>query len=109
MHAPTLKVFVYEGWTRVPVPITVQEAKDKILREARERRQGKIKPQSDDDDIDDEDELGDLDLTADEKTRLDEASQQMTWCDFIQGYDICITSEYQSLFTRASAEFSLSL
>ena len=75
----------------------MQEAKDKILREARERRQAKLKPQTDDDDIDDEDELGDLDLSAEEKKRFEEASQQPTWCDFIQEYDICITSECISL------------
>ncbi|KAL5520312.1 hypothetical protein ACEPAG_9526 [Sanghuangporus baumii] len=92
LHAPSLKVFVYEGWTKVPVPITVQEAKDKILREARDRRQAKIKVHPEDDDLDDDDDVGELDLTADEKKELEKASNQKTWCDFIQEYDICITT-----------------
>lgn len=29
-HAPTLRVLVYEGWTKVPVPITKREAGENV-------------------------------------------------------------------------------
>lgn len=92
LHAPSLKVLVYDGWKNVPVPITVQEARHDVSRSVREkRRHTAMKYEDDDDDIDDED-IDDLDLSAEEKKLIEEASEQITWCEFVQQYDICITT-----------------
>ena len=93
LHAPSLKIFVYEGWTKVPVPITAREAQDKALRRMRDKRQANAKVKLDDDDIVDDDEIGHFELTDAEKKELKKVAEQMTWCEFVHQYDICITSE----------------
>ncbi|EJD05157.1 uncharacterized protein FOMMEDRAFT_81201 [Fomitiporia mediterranea MF3/22] len=92
LHAPSLKVLVYEGWTKVPVPITAREAQDKALQRLRMLREPRMREKLDDNDIPDEDDVVDLELTAEEKKELAEAANQMTWCDFVHQYDICITN-----------------
>ncbi|KAH8114834.1 SNF2 family N-terminal domain-containing protein [Phellopilus nigrolimitatus] len=91
LHAPTLKVLVYEGWTKVPVPITAREAQDTALRKMRANRRPKMEA-LDEGDIADDDDAGDFPLTEKEKKELAKAGNQMTWCDFVQQYDVCITN-----------------
>ncbi len=77
-HAPTVKVYIYEGWRRVPVPLT-----DRRLREEREKRhinRLRRKRKHGDEDVEDEpvdpnDDYGVLD-----------------WPAFIHGHDVCITT-----------------
>ncbi|THH04137.1 hypothetical protein EW145_g5749 [Phellinidium pouzarii] len=92
LHSPSLKVLVYEGWTRVPVPITAHEAKEKTMRLFRAQRRPAIEKELSEDGIPDEDNAGIFDLTDEEKNELKRVNEQMTWCDFVQQYDVCITT-----------------
>lgn len=99
LHAPSLKVFVYEGWTKVPVPITSREAQDKVLRQMRAQRRGRTAVKLDDDDFEDDEDIADIELTEVERDDLKKAADQVTWCDFIHQYDVCITSELSAIMT----------
>lgn len=82
-HAPSLKVFIYEGWTKVPVPITEREARENITRRfAKWYQQVPLGA----DDIIDEDDMGEI-----AQTNIG-SKPKMTWCDFINQYDVCITT-----------------
>lgn len=77
MHAPSVKVYIYEGWRKVPVPITA-----KVLREERERshnnrvrRKRKREEDGEDEPMDPDDDYGVLD-----------------WPAFIHGHEVCITT-----------------
>lgn len=88
-HAPSLRVFVYEGWTKVPVPITDREAKNRVFDRFRQKR--KV-TRLDEADIPDEDDCGNIELTEEEVEELQAAGRTMTWCSFISQYDVCITT-----------------
>ncbi|KAI0053500.1 hypothetical protein FA95DRAFT_1579571 [Auriscalpium vulgare] len=70
-HSPTLKVFVYEGWTKPPVPAKKRVSKGRS-------KKGKGKPVDDDDQDQDE-------MDVDNGGPLD-------WCSYINAYDVCITT-----------------
>ncbi|KAI5120240.1 hypothetical protein M0805_007544 [Coniferiporia weirii] len=91
LHAPKLKVLVYEGWTKVPVPITEREAEEKTWRHFRAKRRPAMERQLDKY-LDDDDDAGEFELTGEEKEELRKAGAQMTWCDFVQQYDVCIST-----------------
>lgn len=95
-HAPDLKVLIYEGWQKVPVPITERHAimerekrraaaqakKEKArAKSARARGRGKSKgigqaEVEDDMDLDDE----------------GEEVEVMDWCAYVNTFDVCITT-----------------
>ncbi|KAJ7126620.1 SNF2 family N-terminal domain-containing protein [Mycena crocata] len=94
LHAPSLKVLLYEGWTKVAVPITGSESeKDRVKRihgatrgkgkakSNASKKKGKRRKSNSDDDSDlDEDEAG----QAIEET--------LEWCSYVQGFDVVITT-----------------
>jgi E3 ubiquitin-protein ligase SHPRH len=91
-HAPSLKVLVYNGWSKVSVPITqtqleekrvkMQNAKVKALkRAAGAKKKGKGKKT-------DEDDQMDVDL-ADEAA---EDVELLDWCSYVHTFDIVITT-----------------
>ncbi|KAJ7074914.1 SNF2 family N-terminal domain-containing protein [Mycena belliarum] len=101
LHAPSLKVLLYEGWTKVAVPITMSDAEKqraKRLRAAsnrkakskapKKKRKTRRKHSDSESDTEEEDEPEE---DADEREGLD-------WCSYVQGFDVVITT-YQTLKT----------
>lgn len=86
-HAPSLKFLVYDGWTKLPVPITEREAKTKVLqRLAKKYRVETVGS------LVDEKDFEEVALSSEDKEELDATSKIMTWCTFINQYDVCITT-----------------
>ncbi|KAI0742548.1 SNF2 family N-terminal domain-containing protein [Daedaleopsis nitida] len=99
-HAPTLKVLVYEGWQKVPVPISERDVA--VEREKRKKQRGKVRAPSTvkgkkaasttkgkgkrkvrDDDSDGMDVDEDNDI---------EDEEIMDWCSYVNQFDVCITT-----------------
>ncbi|KAF9007147.1 SNF2 family N-terminal domain-containing protein [Cyathus striatus] len=101
VHAPKLKVLVYDGWNKVPVPITrsaleAERLKELEMKESEGKGKGKRKPKkkatkrkkAEDMDVDEDV----IDLTRDESGEL------MDWYTYVQQFDVVITT-YQVLRT----------
>lgn len=99
LHAPSLKVLLYEGWTKVGVPISaadVEKERVKRLRAAsrgkgtskgkgnskKKAAKGKRRYRSEDEDSDDD--LDDLD----ENEAGEDVGEILDWCSYVQGYDV---------------------
>ncbi|KAJ7636011.1 SNF2 family N-terminal domain-containing protein [Mycena polygramma] len=99
-HAPSLKVLVYEGWTKVKVPISPGDVeKERVLRlraatrgkgkgnRKTKKGKGKRSPSDSEDERElDEDEAG------------EDVGEVLDWCSYVQGFDVVITT-YQILKT----------
>ncbi|KAJ7180438.1 SNF2 family N-terminal domain-containing protein [Mycena filopes] len=108
LHAPSLKVLLYEGWTKVGVPISaadVEKERVKRLRAASREGTGKGKGNSkkkaakgkkrySSEDEDSDDDLDDLD----ENEPGENDGEILDWCSYVQGYDVVVTT-YQTLKT----------
>ncbi|KAJ7918695.1 SNF2 family N-terminal domain-containing protein [Mycena leptocephala] len=106
-HAPSLKVLMYEGWTKVTVPITASDIekerlnrlraasrgkrKDNSNKKKKRKGKGRKKYTSDSEDEDTEDEL-------DEGEAGEDIGEIIDWCSYVQGFDVVITT-YQTLKT----------
>ncbi|RDX45998.1 hypothetical protein OH76DRAFT_1407336 [Lentinus brumalis] len=103
VHAPSLKVFMYDGWQKVPVPISERDVaierekrqkqrakpKAKVKRHGRAAK-GKKKARADDADMDvDEDDDDDSTQTGDEDEKEEEI---LDWCAYVNTFDVCITT-----------------
>ncbi|KAF9566044.1 hypothetical protein CPC08DRAFT_682833 [Agrocybe pediades] len=110
-HAPSLKVLIYDGWTKVRVPITKTErelarfAKLEAQSKAKERKKatallakskskakttkgkGKKKQSSADEDVDMEEEM----MEEGSMSRSD-AGEILEWCDYVHQFDVVITT-----------------
>ncbi|KAJ6485956.1 SNF2 family N-terminal domain-containing protein [Mycena sanguinolenta] len=100
LHAPSLKVLVYEGWTKVKVPITASEIEKERAKRIRAASKGKGKGKgrpktkkngkgkkkqiedSDEEEIPDDEDVGEI----------------LDWCSYVHGFDVVITT-YQTLKT----------
>jgi E3 ubiquitin-protein ligase SHPRH len=91
-HAPSLKVLVYNGWSKVSVPITqtqleqqrvkMQNANVKAQkRAAKSKTKGKRKKTDDDDEM----EIDSADQAAEDVELLD-------WCAYVHTFDVVITT-----------------
>ena len=99
-HAPGLNVLIYDGWQKVPVPITERDVA--IERERRQLQKQKAKSKSktqkpakpakgkakgrtgDNDDMDVDDDNGSSTPTGEEEV--------LDWCSYVNQYDVCITT-----------------
>ncbi|KAJ6581273.1 SNF2 family N-terminal domain-containing protein [Mycena capillaripes] len=100
-HAPSLKVLLYEGWTKVAVPITASDiekervarlraaTRGKRKRNSSKKRKGKGKKKNTSDTEDDE---------LDEDEAGEDVGEIIDWCSYVQGFDVVITT-YQTLKT----------
>ncbi|KAJ7257871.1 SNF2 family N-terminal domain-containing protein [Mycena haematopus] len=102
LHAPSLKVLVYEGWTKVPVPITAGDVEKERERRLRAASKGKWKGKgrltnkkngkgrkkhiedNGEEDPEEFDEVG------------EDIEEVVDWCSYVQGFDVVITT-YQTL------------
>ena len=96
-HAPDLKVLVYEGWQKVPVPITEKDVALEREKRQKEKRMAKIKGKSTTGKrkgkakakMSKEDE-GAMDIDDDNDEEDDE--DVVDWCTYVSGYDVVITT-----------------
>ena len=109
LHSPSLKVFIYEGWSKLSVPIT--ESDVTIEREKRRaggrskstassiksgKGKGKTKTKmgkgkatySDDEDYMDVDQPTPSAISA----NGDDGEEILDWCSYINTFDVCITT-----------------
>ncbi|KAJ7743179.1 SNF2 family N-terminal domain-containing protein [Mycena metata] len=109
LHAPSLKVLIYEGWNKLQVPISAADVEKERIRRLRAVSRGKGKGKgkgvskrtaakgkrkySDDDDESDDDKD---DLDEDEAG--EDVGEIVDWCSYVQGYDVVVTT-YQTLKT----------
>jgi E3 ubiquitin-protein ligase SHPRH len=108
-HAPSLKVFVYPGWTKFAGPITEDDVEDfrllrrekaaKSKKRARRRRIGSKTASSSRKrkrDQTGEDDYMDVDINAGDGVYEDiddeEEDDLLDWCSYINTFDVCITT-----------------
>ncbi|KAI0702634.1 SNF2 family N-terminal domain-containing protein [Earliella scabrosa] len=96
-HAPGLKVLVYEGWQKVPVPTTerdlalarAKQAQTKASssrgkgKKGQPKGKGKTRAKDDDMDVDSDAKDEDRDMNEDEV---------VDWCTYVNTFDVCITT-----------------
>ncbi|CAA7263986.1 unnamed protein product [Cyclocybe aegerita] len=89
-HAPSLKVLIYDGWTKLKVPALKNEREfDRLAKLAlddkpkkKRRAKGKGKAAGDDDDMD-------VDEASIPSTR-DDAGELLEWCDYVHQFDVVL-------------------
>ncbi|KZV72312.1 hypothetical protein PENSPDRAFT_576385 [Peniophora sp. CONT] len=72
LHAPTLKVFVYEGWSKLPINVQHNGLRATPTPATIQKGKGKSKA---------------MDVDSPEPSKGVD-----TWAQFVQGYDVCITT-----------------
>jgi E3 ubiquitin-protein ligase SHPRH len=112
LHAPSLKVFVYEGWSKLKVPITEYDVEIerhrrrsggrskstassiKSGRGKRKAKGKKGKAKYADSDDDDDDDYMDVDkpMLSVTSTSGDDGEGILDWCSYINTFDVCITT-----------------
>lgn len=104
-HAPSLKVLIYEGWQKVPVPISEKDVAEERERRKRQRtnastskkRKGKKPATSAKSKSQGKRGVGDEDMdidtvTEDERNEDDEEDEVVDWCTYVNTFDVCITT-----------------
>jgi len=98
-HAPGLKVLIYDGWSKVGVPITLEDVQDERERrsnlknsktrkngrgqsKAKKNAKGKAKA------IDEEDTM----VIDEECTTMVKDDDILDWCSYVNTFDVCITT-----------------
>ncbi|OJA13264.1 hypothetical protein AZE42_10360 [Rhizopogon vesiculosus] len=84
-HAPGLKVLVYEGWSKVDVPITLDDVEDEQERQGdanKKNAKGNAKV------IDEEDAM----IIDEEWTSTAKDDGILGWCSYVNIFDVCITT-----------------
>lgn len=85
LHAPSVKVLVYDGWMKVNVPISERDLEIARLEKAKiaKRASARSKRKCDDNN-------GDVDIERDEST--EEQDRMIDWCNYVNAFDVCITT-----------------
>ncbi|KAH9943662.1 SNF2 family N-terminal domain-containing protein [Amylocystis lapponica] len=95
-HAPGLKVLIYNGWAKVPVPINESDVakerarlaglKGRGKRRAPTSRKGKQRADSDE-------PHSDAEMTDEEaEGKEDKDDDVIDWCAYVNTFDVCITT-----------------
>ncbi|KAG2361595.1 SNF2 family N-terminal domain-containing protein [Suillus spraguei] len=84
VHAPGLKVLIYDGWSKVGVPITLDDLEDERERlysaqEGKAEETGFKVPKT---------KKG----KAEAKAMYDEDDNILDWCSYVNTFDVCITT-----------------
>ncbi|KAI0334196.1 hypothetical protein GY45DRAFT_1318648 [Cubamyces sp. BRFM 1775] len=106
-HAPTLKVLVYDGWQKVPVPVTEQDVAAEREKRRRQKSKGKAqaaktktsqgskakakKSQGSKAKAETKDEDA-MDVEAGRSAQNDEEEEVQDWCAYVNTFDVCITT-----------------
>ncbi|KAF7356798.1 SNF2 family helicase [Mycena venus] len=100
LHAPSLKVLVYEGWNKLEVPITSSDVEMERVRRlrgvSRGKGKGKGKPMKKGKSR--KKSTGDSEDELDEDEAGEDIGEILDWCSYVQGFDVVITT-YQTLKT----------
>ncbi len=67
LHAPTLKVLLYEGWSKLKVPINAAQVEEEREKRAKARKKRKGAARLDPDDV-------------------------VDWCTYVNGFDVVVTT-----------------
>ena len=92
MHAPSLKVLVYEGWSKVKVPISEADVAAAVLRRAKissprkNRKTSKASARARSATLTIEDADVKMHDAAEEQEPI------VDWCTYVNEYDVCITT-----------------
>ncbi|KZT68625.1 hypothetical protein DAEQUDRAFT_671213 [Daedalea quercina L-15889] len=102
LHAPSLKVLVYDGWSKIPVPITEAAAAAKKREQQSSRTGKKSKATSRASSRASSSSRGKRAQTIDTEidTNLDQNDEQsnrqddnvLDWCSYVDTFDVCITT-----------------
>lgn len=97
MHAPSLKVLVYDGWSKVPVPISetdlaaALEARLKKAKKAKMHVVPKVTASSSKTKNKGKGKATRSDLESDQDSE-EEDDELVDWCNHVNSYDVCITT-----------------
>ncbi|KDQ50603.1 hypothetical protein JAAARDRAFT_580714 [Jaapia argillacea MUCL 33604] len=110
-HAPTLKVLVYDGWSKLNIPITEDDVDEERERRRKLAKKGKAKAKAktngksrtarskgkarvdkreDSDSDEDSMDVDDEDHPSGKEDAIEE--DILDWCSFVHTFDICITT-----------------
>ncbi|KAI8992837.1 SNF2 family N-terminal domain-containing protein [Trametes punicea] len=94
-HAPSLKVLVYDGWQKVPVPITEQDAAAEHEKRRKQKAKGKARASK----LKNAHKRNkkalnadDMDLDRDASMKDDDTDEVLDWCKYVNKFDVCITT-----------------
>lgn len=103
-HAPSLKVLVYDGWSKVKVPITrsqVEEERKRRIKEKKKKKKDAALKKSlakamewtgDGEYESDWDSDFDSDMDEDIPVEEDKEEEIVDWCTYVHGFDVVITT-----------------
>lgn len=100
-HAPSLKVFVYDGWQKYQGPITEQDAQDareqrvqQVIKGKRKASRAKVaRKRRRRVHYDSDGESMDVDSEYDDQPEQDEEEEEiLDWCSYVNTMDVCITT-----------------
>lgn len=104
-HAPSLKVFVYDGWQKYQGPITEDDAQDARQKRRKQAVKGKRKASRAKTarknrssvwrQVKDETDTESMDVDSDfenQSSEEDDEEEILDWCSFINTMDVCITT-----------------
>ncbi|KAG6884047.1 hypothetical protein C0993_001835, partial [Termitomyces sp. T159_Od127] len=92
-HAPSLKVLKYDGWSKVPVPITqsqVEAARIKSFK--KQKRTRKTKPKGKRKAFLTQDSDDDMDFDSSESASVASDEVIQDWCSYVNDFDVVITT-----------------
>ncbi|KAL6308831.1 SNF2 family N-terminal domain-containing protein [Sparassis latifolia] len=90
LHAPSLKVLVYEGWTKVPVPITPTDIAISRARRQQSKSKGRNVTAESQSNDKGKDKL--LDVIEVDEDEVDNDDDLIDWCIHVNTFDVCITT-----------------
>ncbi|KAF5378608.1 hypothetical protein D9615_007143 [Tricholomella constricta] len=101
-HAPSLKVMVYDGWSKVPVPVTQSQVEAAKLELLKKKLKGLKKPKSKwkakmiDEENDHNYDMVDVDdddsACASASADSGEVGMIQDWCSYVNTFDVVITT-----------------
>lgn len=90
LHAPSLKVLIYDGWVKLPVPFTEEEVEQLRKRKAHKARKAKGSQSIADLNGSKGSSKGKGKAVADKEEA--EEDDVLDWCNYVNTFDVCITT-----------------
>lgn len=99
-HAPSLKVLVYEGWTKLQVPITQRQVEEERQRRMerrlkkleKDKQKAKVKRKRKGKGISGSGSNTPQSVEHEMVIDVDDGSDLVDWCTHVQGFDVVITT-----------------
>lgn len=90
LHAPALKVFVYEGHAKLTVPVTKYETQEQMRR--RTGRDVPIRTRKSTGDVYEINSIPMKAVDSEEEEEEEEEETVVDWATFVNDFDVCITT-----------------